>query len=87
MRPGARRLALQQLNARIPDVPDKPTAVVIAITTAGGRDGFDLVTVNYLGAELDLPHMAHYTPAVGHVVVLERVGGSWTIAGRPVGFP
>lgn len=85
--PGAHRLALQQLDARAADVPDKPTAEVTAITPGGGSDGQDLVTVLYLGAALQFPHMDHYTPVVGHMVVLDRVGGSWTIVGRPIGFP
>lgn len=87
MRSGAHRLALQQLNSRAADLPDLPTAEVTAITVAGGTDGGDLVTVTYDGADLQLPHMSTYTPVVGHLVVLVRVGGSWTILGRPVGFP
>lgn len=86
MRPGAHRLAMQQLNAR-GDGDPWPTATVTAVTAGGGADGEDLVTVTYLGAELNLPHMDHYTPVVEHVVALVRIGGLWTVFGRPVGFP
>lgn len=87
MRSGAQRLAQQNLAARAASLPDWPTATVIAVAAGGGTDGQDLATVDHDGAELELPHMAHYTPVVGDVVVLIRVGGSWTILGRPVGFP
>lgn len=87
MASGADRLVRQQLDRKAADMPDWPTATVTAITVGGGSDGQDLVTVNYLGASLKFPHMAHYTPVVGHVVALIRIGGNWTIAGRPVGFP
>ena len=87
MASGADRLVRQQLDRKAAELPDWPTAVVTDISVGGGSDGQDLVTVNYLGSSLDLPHMAHYTPAVGHVVALVRIGGNWTIHGRPVGFP
>lgn len=87
MTSGARRLALQQLDARGPGVPDLPRATVVTVAAGAGSDGESLVTVDYLGARLDLPHMAHYTPLVDDVVALIRVGGIWTIFGRPVGFP
>lgn len=87
MTTGAQRFALQQLNARGPELPDWPRALVTAITVGGGTDGQSLVTVDYRGAELDFPHMDHYTPVVGHVVALARVDGVWTIFGRPIGFP
>lgn len=87
MRSGAHKLAVQNLNARAAEIPDKPTAQITAITVGGGTDGQDLVTVLYLGATLKFPHLDSYTPVVGHMVVLDRVGGSWTIIGRPVGFP
>lgn len=87
MRSGAQRLALQQLNARAAEMPELPTATVTAVATTGSTDGAALVTVDYLGASLQLPHLENYTPVVGHEVVLIRVGGLWTILGRPVGFP
>lgn len=87
MTSGADRLARQQLDRKAAQMPDWPTAVVTAIDVAGGWDGQDLVTVDYFGSSQTFPHMAHYTPVVGHVVALIRIGGSWTIAGRPVGFP
>lgn len=87
MASGARRFALQQLDRVAADVPDLPLAEVTAIDPTGGTDAEALVTVLYLGAELDLPHLAHYTPTVGDKVALARYGGVWTIIGRPVGFP
>lgn len=87
MSKGADRLVQQQLNQRVAALPEWPTARVHAIAPAGGTDGQALVTVDYLGSLLKLPHMDHYTPVVGHVVVLANVNGLPTIVGRPIGFP
>jgi hypothetical protein len=87
VRPGAHRLVQQRLNSRLAELPDLPVATVTAITVGGGTDGLDLVTVNWNGSPLDLPHLNTYTPVVGDRVVLLRVGGLPTIIGRPVGFP
>lgn len=78
MSSGADRFTRAQMERQV-DVPELPTATVTSIGPP--------VTVDYLGASLQLPHMEHYTPSVGHVVVLVRVGGIWTILGRPVGHP
>lgn len=86
MSSGLDRLVRLQLD-RVADVPDWPEAVVKSIAVGGGTDGLDLVTVSYQGATLALPHYAHYTPAVGHVVTLIRAGGTWRIFGRSIGFP
>lgn len=83
---GARRLALQQMERR-DDAPELPQATVTAVTVGGGTDGQDLVTVDYLGSSLQLPHLDSYSPAVADRVVIVRVGGLLTILGRPVGFP
>lgn len=64
-----------------------PIAVVTAVTTGGGTDGVDLVTVTHDGATRQYPHLLQYTPVVGHVVALGRWGGTWIILGRPGGFP
>lgn len=84
---GLQRFARQQLERLAPSVPEFPVAVVTAITTGGGTDGADLVTVNYKGASLKFSHLSNYTPAVNHVVILARSGGNWVILGRPIGFP
>lgn len=86
MSSAARRFALQQLERTTP-VPEMPLATVTAVTAAGASDGNALVTVNYLGASLQFPYVDSYTPVVGHRVALIRMGGTWTIFGRPVGFP
>lgn len=87
MTSGADRLVRQQLDRRVADLPDWPTAVVTAVTAGGGTDGQDLVTVNYLGSIQKLPHLDTYTPVIGHVVALARVNGLPTVIGRPIGFP
>lgn len=86
MSSATRRLALQQLDRTTP-VPEMPLATVTAVAAAGAPDGNALVTVNYLGASLQFPHIDSYTPVVGHRVGLIRMGGTWTIFGRPIGFP
>lgn len=85
---GAQRLALQQLDRAAVDHPlEMPLATVTTVAAGGGTDGNALVTVNYLDASLQLPYLSQYTPVVNHRVALARVGGIWTIVGRPVGFP
>lgn len=84
---GAQKLAAQLLDRTAKGIPDWPLAQITAITAGGGTDGNSLVTVNYKGASLELPHMPYYTPVVGHVVVLHRAGGQWIVAGNPIGFP
>lgn len=88
MASGARRFALQQLDRFAEDNPGElPLADITTVTAGGATDGNALVTVNYLGAALQLPYLSQYTPVVNHRVALGRVGGIWTILGRPVGFP
>ncbi|HEU5026599.1 MAG TPA: hypothetical protein VFV01_16910 [Spirillospora sp.] len=84
---GAQRFARQLLEQKAGGFPEKPIATVTAVNATGGTDGLALVTVSYNGASLPLPHKASYTPAVGHVVVLDRVGGQWVIDDRLIGFP
>lgn len=86
-RPLLQKFALQQLDRAAAAMPDAPIATVTGIASGAGTDGADVVTVTYLGASLQFAHMAHYTPAVGHVVTLKRVGGNWVIDGRPIGHP
>lgn len=85
---GTRQFALQQLERAAEENPGElPQATVTTVTAGGATDGNALVTVNYLGSSLQLPYMAHYTPVVNHRVALARIGGIWTIFGRPIGFP
>ena len=53
---------------------DSPFAVgaVTAVTAGAAADGNALVTVNWRGTELYASYGAHYTPAVGHVVLMTR---------------
>lgn len=84
---GQRKLALAALDQRAATVPDLPVAEVTGVAVGAGTDGQDVVTVKYLGAYLQFSRLLTYTPVVGHVVALGRVGGNWTILGRPGGFP
>lgn len=87
MSEGSRRFALQLLDRAADGLPEWPMAAVVTVQPGAASDGLALVRVNYRGALIQLPYMAHYTPVVGHNVVLARVGGEWTIVGRPVGHP
>lgn len=88
MASNAHRFAVQQLErAAAQPTVEMPMATVTAVTAAGAEDGNALVTVDYLGAALQFPYLDSYTPVVGHRVALIRLGGIWTIFGRPVGFP
>ena len=87
MATGRRKLAQTLLAQAATDVPEWPIATVTYVQTGGGTDGIDLVTVRYAGADLQFPHMRHYTPVVGDVVALGRWGGQWHIIGAPAGFP
>lgn len=77
----------QQKAPAMPDIPEFPTGRVTAITAGASTDHLNLVTVRYRGADLKLPYLTHYTPVVGDVVALARIGGNPTIIGRPGGFP
>ena len=84
---GSARFVRQALDRAAAKMPDLPIATVTAIAAGAGTDGQSVVTVTYMGASLQFPHMAHYTPVVGDVVALVRVSGQWVIDGKPVGFP
>jgi hypothetical protein len=84
---GTRRFALQMLDRAAGDQPEWPMGTITAIAPSAASDGNTLVSVNYRGVSIQVPYLAHYTPVVGHAVVLARVGGHWTIVGRPVGHP
>jgi hypothetical protein len=85
---GTRAFVLGQLDRANRDRPTElPIATITAITAGGGTDLQSLVTVDYDGGSLALPHMDYYTPAVGARVALAKVGGVWTILGRPIGHP
>jgi hypothetical protein len=85
---GTRAFVLAQIERDARNRPTQlPTATVTAIAPGGGTDGQTLVTVDYDGASLALPHMDYYTPALQHRVALAKIGGVWTILGRPIGHP
>lgn len=63
------------------------TAVVQAIGTGGGTDGFDLVTVTWRGDNYQASHLSSYTPVVGHTVLCAYNGAQLCILGRPIGTP
>lgn len=87
MADGASRLTAHLLQPPDEDLPELPKATVTAVTPGGASDGNALVTVDYLGSTLQFGYLSSYTPAVGHVVALGRIGGNWTILGRPIGHP
>jgi hypothetical protein len=85
---GTRAFVLGQIERDTRNRPmELPIATVTAITAGAGADGQSLVEVDYNGARLELPHMDYYTPAVNARVALAKVGGVWTILGRPIGHP
>jgi hypothetical protein len=85
---GTRAFVLAQIERDTRNRPTElPIATITAIAPGGGTDSQTLVTVDYQGASLALPHMDHYTPAVGARVALAKIGGVWTILGRPIGHP
>lgn len=46
--------------------------VVTAIDPGAADDGNNLVTVDYLGTEIEVSYGAHYTPVIGHVVLMAK---------------
>jgi uncharacterized iron-regulated membrane protein len=84
--PGRQRLAQQQIDRALEEIPEDPTAVVTQVQPGAARDGLALVTVNYLGATLRVRYLTQYTPVVGHLVVLRRNGGDLYILGRLGGY-
>lgn len=60
----------------------------IATVTAGAAaDGNALVTVSWQGTAIRAAYGAHYTPTVGHVVLMARVGPQLAIVCRLIGTP
>lgn len=62
-------LADSILAAAAQQCPLQP-ATVVSVTPGAAKDGNALVTVNYKGRELKASYGAHYTPAVGHAVLV-----------------
>jgi hypothetical protein len=84
---GLQRLVQQQTAQPLPELPEIPMAVVATVTAGAATDGNALVTVTYNGATLPAKYLLHYTPVVGHQVMVAKSGGVITILGRPGGFP
>jgi hypothetical protein len=45
---------------------------VAAVGLGAAADGNDLVTVDWMGTEVEVSYGAHYSPVVGHVVLMAR---------------
>jgi hypothetical protein len=85
---GTRAFVLGQIERAARQKPtEQPMATITAIAPGGGTDGQSLVTVDFDGSSIPLPHMDSYTPTVGARVGLVKWGGVWTIIGRPIGHP
>lgn len=76
---GRDRLQQQLLNPPRGDEPQAQQAEVAAVGPP--------VTVSWQGGTYQFPHLASYTPVVGHQVAMIRYAGSWLILGAPTGFP
>lgn len=79
MATGRDRLRRQLLN---PPTGDEPEAQQATVTGLGPP-----ITVSWQGDTYRFPHLASYTPVVGHEVAMIRFAGSWLILGRPINFP
>lgn len=60
---------------------------VTAVAAGGAADGNALTSVKWQGATVTGSYLASYTPAVGHVVLMARVGPRLVILGRLIGTP
>lgn len=77
------------IAARTTARTDEPWAVgvVISVVVGGAHDGFDVVTVNWRGTEVQAARLASYTPTVGHQVLMARFGPQLVVLDRIVGTP
>lgn len=70
---------------------DSPSAWAVgtikAVAVGGAVDGNALVTVTWQGADVFVPYGSHYTPVVGHVVLMARFGPQLAVVCRLVGIP
>lgn len=61
--------------------------VVSSVKPGAGKNGSDLVSVNWRGGTYPVAHLSHYTPSVGHVVQMTYSGSQLVIQGRIIGGP
>ena len=67
--------------------PAWAVGTVTAVTAGAATDGNALVTVTYQGTQVKAAYGAHYTPVVGHVVLMARTGPQLAIVCRLIGTP
>lgn len=60
---------------------------VQTVTAGAAADGNPLVSVRWQGSNVLAAYLSSYTPVVGHVVVMARVGAGLLIIGRAIGTP
>lgn len=60
---------------------------ISAVTPGGAVDGNALVSVTWQGASVRVAYASSYTPVVGHVVLMARVGPRLVIVCRVIGTP
>jgi len=60
---------------------------VTDVAPGAAADSNALVTVTWRGASVQVPYGDHYTPAVGHVVLMARYGPQLAIVCRLIGTP
>lgn len=67
---------------------DSPFLVgeVAAVAPGAAADGNALVSVTWMGTETEVTYGAHYTPVVGHVVLMARTQ-PFAIICRLIGTP
>lgn len=60
---------------------------ITAVAAGAAADGNALATVTWQGQALRAAYTASYTPVVGHVVLMARIGPQLAIVGRLIGTP
>jgi hypothetical protein len=78
-----RKFVLQTLDDSNVKVPEWPSATVTKTNAGRSPEGLALVGVRYKGGDYAFPYMKHYTPVLGDLVVMCRVGGNWHVIGSP----
>lgn len=75
------------LTASTPSTTPWAVGTIATVTAGAATDGNALVVVDYQGAQVRAAYGAHYTPVVGHRVLMARVGPQLAIICRLIGTP
>jgi len=69
------------------DTSQWAVGTIATVTNGGADDGNPLVAVSWQGKAIRAAYASSYTPVVGHVVLMARVGPQLAIICRLIGTP